>query len=276
MDVEIIRENGESFRLSDYGVIVSDFVVSSIPIETNYGTIEGRNGVIDYGATYGQREINVPFVSVANDLRDFAELRSKLFQLLAQKESFYIRELRRGNFQAYDFVDQTEEAREDVETVNEVVGDKKYLVRLKNSFKLEQSGVMGESELVFETSELPFAESEPITRSYVTTTFSVVNDGDVPIHPFEQSLNIKISNVVGSTSYLQLENLTNGSVFRVNEGVTSGKVIELDGPTVTSNGLQYLRKTNKGYIELSPSVNNFKISGVTGAKVEFTFPNYYL
>ena len=111
---------------------------------------------------------------------------------------------------------------------------------------------------------------------YDKTSFRVYNAGNVPIHPFQQDLKITIKQVRGSASYFELRNLTNGTVFRVNEAVSSAQTIVLDGPNITSNGLNFLRKTNKGFIELSHGWNDFQIYGASRATIEFYFRFYYL
>ena len=415
MDVEITKLNGESFRLSEKDIQAQDFIVSSIEILPSYGTIEGRSGMVDYGADYGSRTISIPFYLRARDMHDYPLLRDELFSLVTTKESFYIRELRRPS--EFTTCDDGYDDR--------YVGGKRYLVRLSNVIDLDQQRTYGFGELEFETTELPFAESigtsadidnpeliplipelwaqgywvnviggngtatlsttvrlkerfsvrgdtsyivkndstntslifsmynetgykrrisippneevEIITDSdinlvgvhfstvpndgtdistsdiknklkgsikkktsgintddglwgfgmglisdddsliytHIETSFKIFNPG-IKVHPFEQDLEIEISDVLGSTSYLQLENQTTGDTFRVTESVNDSQLIKLDGPNITSNNLQYLRKTNRKYITLAPGWNNFRITGATSAKVSFDTRFYYL
>src|SRR5699024_1640364 len=109
-------------------------------------------------------------------------------------------------------------------TNNSYVGGKRYLVRLQNTYELEQVEVYGEGDLVFETTELPFTESIGTTQdiesngditynaelwsygmgllhddeshkyTHNTSNFKIYNAG-INIHPFEQMLEIKIENV---------------------------------------------------------------------------------
>jgi len=149
MDVEITKQNGKIFKLSDYDIIVRDFIVGSIEILPTYSEIEGRHGHVNMGATYGTRVISVPFYFKANDLLDYPLLRDLLFELTVDTEPFYVRELRREVFQGDD---------------NKYVGGKRYLVRLVNSFDIEQTYKYGFGELSFETTDLPFAESVGTTQ----------------------------------------------------------------------------------------------------------------
>ena len=304
MDLQVNKKNGESFTFEQYDILVKDFIVSSIPLESEYSKPEGSDRKVDYGSTYGTRTIRVPFVLRAYDLMDFPLLRDVLFGLVLDKESFYIREMRRPKKLAYAFVDPSEPARMDPDTNNQLIGGKRYLVRLQNTFDIDQIETDGEGELIFETTELPFAESIGTTQdihtrginaddalwgfgmgliaddaslvyTHTETSFRIFNAGNVPIHPYEQELKITIDNVQGSSSYLQLRNNTTGDAFRTTEAVNSNQTIVIDGPNVTSNGLQYYRKTNHQFITLEPGWNEFTITGASSVRVAFDFKFYY-
>lgn len=297
LDLEIIKKDGTTHRLSDYGVIVQDFIVSSIPLNPVYSEVEGRNGQIDYGATYGARTIRVPFTAIAKDLHDFPLLRDELFSLIVSHESFYIRELRRPKYQAYKFIEIDQSPQIDETTNDQYVGGKRYLVRISNSFELDQLSVYGEGELTFETTELPFAESIGTSKDIDTNgllysqelwsygmgllhdeeshkythdnrTFRIYNPG-IEVHPFEQQLKITISNA--SKDY-QLKNKTTNEIFKVTDDVTGNLI--LDGANVLNNNLQSLRKTNKQFISIKQGWNEFEQNGTN--EVSFDFRFYYL
>ena len=158
MDAEIIYDNGERFKLSDLSVEVTDFKVSSMVKQSVYEDIEGANRV-DYGAEYKHRTISIPFVMEAYDLHDFAHLRNEIFAKVDSLESFYIREMRRPIRRQYEFVGFNEKPKEREGTNNQYVDGKQYRVRLVNVIEIEQRGVKGVGELVFETTESPYAQS---------------------------------------------------------------------------------------------------------------------
>lgn len=293
MDVEIIKKDGTSFLLSDYDIIVRDFRVQSPEILPVYGDIDGRSGTVNYGATLGRREIVVPFYLDANDLHDVALLRDKLFELVIDVNPFYVRELRRDVYQTGD---------------NKYVGGKRYKVRISNTFDVEQMFTYGFGELVFETTDLPYAESLGTTQDIhnkginaddelwgfgmglqvtedtlkytynasSSSPFRVFNAGNVPVHPFEQDFKMTILNVQGSTEMFQITNLTNGSRSRITVPLSTTDVVVYDGPNVTRNGLAFLGDTRKDFIELSPGWNNFRIYYCESADIEFDFRFYYL
>ena len=144
MDVEIIKRDGSSFLLSSHDIHAKDFIVSSIELDPHYSEVENRSGRIDNGATYKARTITVPFYIKAHDLHDFALLRDELFSLAVSRESFYIRELRRAKYQAYEFVDTNESPRNDESTENKYIGGKRYKVRIANVIELDQNLTFGE------------------------------------------------------------------------------------------------------------------------------------
>lgn len=302
MDVRITKPNGTTFTLSQYGVKPTDFIVESIQIDPIYEKVEGRSGTIDYGATFGGRRIiRVPFFIEAEDTRDFSIKRDKVFELLLDLNPFYIEEMR------------------EILGRDQLVSGKRYLVRLANTFSLNQVWKVGLGEIEFETTDLPFAESARTTdwldrnnipsdwhgmgvtpgqsvsyrfpvigeggsgwfflapgfmaQSGGTGHFSIMNYGNVPINPFEHYLKITIDNIVGSTEFLEILNLTNGTRFRINEGVS--KRVVIDGPMVTIGGLQAFRKTSRTFIELDVGRNEFKIRGADSAFISFDFRFYY-
>src|SRR5699024_11283961 len=104
----------------------------------------GSDGLIDRGIELGRREIVVPFFIDAEDLHGIATLRDKLFDLVIDKRPFYVRELRRNTYQTGS---------------NKFIEEKRYKVRISDAFDIEQEFTYGFGELVFETTDLPFAES---------------------------------------------------------------------------------------------------------------------
>jgi len=295
MDVEITKANGSSYRLSDHDVVIRDFVVSSIEMRPSYSGIDGRHGYVDMGATYGSRTIRIPFYLDAHDLLDVALLRDKLFELVTDVDSFYIRELRRSKYAPMHVCDDGES--DDYE--DKYVGGKRYKVRLTSTaFEIEQMFTYGFGELTFETTDLPFSESIGTTAdidsnglrysdelwsygmgllydneshryTHSSRSFEIYNAGNVPIHPFQQELKISI---LGAGKGFELRNRTTGDVFRLTDQING--VIVIDGANITDNSIQALRKTNRQFITIAPGWNEFTQNGT--ARISFDFRFYYL
>ncbi|PEW46585.1 phage tail protein [Bacillus thuringiensis] len=292
MDVQITRLNGQTMKLSEINVQVQDFRVGSMEIRPTYLDVEGANGRIHTGSTYGVRTITVPFYFKGQDLLDVAMIRDKLFEVITSVEPFYVRELRRLEYQNGD---------------NLFVGGKRYKVQLSSTFDADQQLKYGFGELEFETTDLPFAESigksSDIQRDGVTSTsglwgvgmgiitdpasrvykhnavsskqFKVYNPGHIPVHPFEQEMKITISNVAGSTAGFMLKNHTNLSTATITVPLYVSDTIVYDGPNIRRNGLEFLRNTKKDFIELAPGWNTLEVFNCTSATLEFDFRFYY-
>src|SRR5699024_8777705 len=172
MDVEISKMDGTKTKLSEIGVEVRDFIVSSIELRPIYSAIEGRSGHVNMGADYGTRSITVPFYFKAADLQDVALARDELFGLVTDAEPFYLREMRRLKEHPGYICDDPSDTRKHkkYDYDNFFVGGKRYKVRLASSFDIEQVYRYGFGELVFETTDLPFAES-------IGTTLDIEGNG---------------------------------------------------------------------------------------------------
>lgn len=299
MDIEITKMNGDGFRLSDYGMHVRDFIVSAPEIESHYEYVDGRNGNIDMGAVFTNRSIVVPFYFKGADYQDVALARDELFSLVVDSEPFYVRELRRIKYHPGHIFEECDDGSYD----NMYAGGKRYKVRMASAFDIEQLFTYGMGEIPFETTELPYAESIGTTAdidrdglnygdgwsygmgllyddeshiyTHTESNFRIYNAGNVPVHPFEQDLVIRIISLKNTSEPYELRNVTNGSVFRINGGLSMGQTVELDGPNITSNGAQFLRETNRGFIELDSGWNEFEVSGSGISVISFDFRFYY-
>jgi len=291
MDVEITKLSGESFRLSEYDVYARDFIVESIEVIPNYSAVDGRNGRVDNGATYGGRGISVPFLYKAADMHDVALLRDELSGLTVDREPFYVRELRRLKYHpGHVYGDESEYG-------DRLIGGKRYLVRAASTFDVEQTALYGFGDLSFETTELPFAESvgttadieqygisdergiwgfgmglisddESLKYTHTAYSFRIYNAGNVSVCPFERDIKITVK---GAASGYKLTNMTTGESFEY-IGWESGE-LALDGAYVTMNGIQALRDTNRHFISLTPGWNEFTQN--QAKEISFDFRFYY-
>ncbi|UXR73294.1 phage tail family protein [Staphylococcus sp. IVB6238] len=301
MDIEVVTKDNKVFKLSDIGMIATDFIVSSIKHEVYSQSIEGRHGLVDYGADYCDRTITVPFLFYPNELHEFSHGRDELFEYLTGTESFYIRELRRPRRKEYDFVKplKTELPKWVPQTESEYVNGKQYLVRLSNVVSLDQEESRAKGTLEFTTTVLPFAETRYTTMQlnaqaydentdlhgtaenidfdntryvFSSNSFTVFNAGNLTVQPESMYLKITVRGVSASSSF-SIKNLTTGKTFTVNKAV-NGTLI-LNGLDVKLNGINILRDTNLTFIDIAPGFNNFEITGGTFSSIEFDFKYYY-
>jgi|SRR5699024_7865509 len=262
------------------GITPLDIHISSIAKERETETIEGRNGKIDFGFTYRDREIDIEIYFRAKNTKDYRLLRDEVYSL----------------FDEVAYISETYEK------------GKLYRVSVDDSYipdRLEGNQRIATGEIKLTMPELPFSESVGTTQeiekhgldanddfwqygmglqsidrrlkyNHEGKRFEIYNAGDVPIHPFEQYLKITITNVRGSKDKFELHNKTTGDVFQVKEGVDISRTIVIDGAEVTRDDTQYLRKTNREYITLAKGINEFEVKGANMAKVQMDFKFYYL
>lgn len=288
MDIRITRMNGETFTLAQRGITVKDFNVSSVEIENEFETVDGRDGFVDMGASYGGRTITAPFYFKAADLLDYPLLRDDLSRIVSSKEPFYISELRRPS-SVMTACNGAEDYHEESE--------KRYLVRSAGAYNVEQTFRIGEGELTFVTVGLPYAESvgttlDPLTftaekwqvgqgltleepkYAHSTATFRIFNAGDVAVDPRQMPLKIVYR---GASSGLAIRNNTTGDVWAY--GGTSGTSdqLTLDGVRSLKNGASVFKDTNKRLITIAPGWNDFTLTGATGSfLISFEHRFYYL
>ena len=302
MDVEIVKSNGQKFRLSDYGV-VQDFVVNSIDRSVTRESVDGRKGSVDYGTNIGDRSISVPMIFKARDLLDYAHLRDELFGILDDDEPFYIREMRRKEYLQYEFVDFGQSPTWSNGVENEYVNGKQYKVRLDSNISPEQwdDKPNGDITIEFVTSGLPFAESiyttlelhdsgysataekyglvdniddEKVQYRFTSNNFTVYNAGNVTVEPESMYLRVIASEVTSSNNFT-IRNKTTGDEF-VLKRESNGSHVRLIGMVASMGSITNIfRDTNRRFIRLAPGDNEFEILNGTFAQISIDFKNYY-
>lgn len=250
--------------------------VPSIPFRNNWGG--GADGIPPYrrGVDYLQRPISATIHLDDHEFFNFELLKGELYGIFGFNKPFFIVDRRRRGLRYRAVLESNyNPIRLGVDAVVPFITEKlPFAESIGTTQDIQRNGISSDDELWGFGMGL-IADDEALKYTHEGKSFQIYNAGNESIHPFEQELKITISNVEGSTGFLELINETNGTVFRVNEVVGNNRVIVLDGPNITSNGVQYLRNTNRKYIVLEPGWNQFKINGATNAKVEFDFRFYY-
>lgn len=260
------------------GMIPLDIYVSSLEREVLSDRIEGDDGIIKRGHTDVSRPIELKVGMLSYDTQDYRLLRDALNSLFYRHPTLFVAEKHQpgkvyGVSVNTSFIPERLTQRMAEARVQLDINRLPYAQSIGTTADITANGVNAEDELWGYGMGLV---AEDLTYAFNSTSFSVYNAGDVTVHPFNKELKITISNTSYSTEYLQLKNTTNGSVFRVNESVGPSAVVEIEGPVVTRDGLQYLRQTNRQFIYLDPGWNEFELTGVINAEVDFDFRFYYL
>ena len=292
----IVERDGKKAKLSDLGVIVKDFIVSSVDFEEHHEDVEGMVGGVDNGVSIGRRSISVPITFKSHDLLDFPLLRDELFELFYPNGYLYVQEMRRQKTLSYDFVDFGQKPKYEDGTENVLVGGKRYKVRIASPFDFEQFKTYGSTVLEFKTVGLPYSESvyttkelndtgysalvgeyglvdginsDNLTYKFTERNFSIWNAGNVTVEP--ETMYLKIT-ATGTNGVLEIRNKTTGDTFKVN--ANHGGTLVIDGMSTQLKGTNVFRDTNKRYISLASGANEFEIIGqFTDITIDFRF--YY-
>ena len=157
--------------MGDFGFVVDDVIIESMEIEDKYETKENTSGRILLSSQYRKRKINVKCHVNSTKLNDNARLRDEFYNLTNSTEEVWIRELRRSVPLNYRFIEPLEDDYQEISEYNNLVLDheefndnyyvngKRYKVKNADVIVPEENGKKISFELVFETTELPFAES---------------------------------------------------------------------------------------------------------------------
>lgn len=262
-------------------LIVTDIGIPSINANPKF--LGGEDGLMQYfiGHDIGAREIEISIEIISVDYLDYSLLKNILYSTFPINEPFYIVDKRvpgirhkvvlNGSFipERHNPINGT--------VVIPLMTDKPHYAEsilttldIHDKLEVDDSLSFGMGLLTDDESHKYIHHVNRLER------FRIYNAGNVPVHPFEQYLKIRISEIETSSDTFILHNSTNGSLFVAEDDLRNSDVIVLDGPNVTKNNLQYLRKTNKEFIELDPGWNDFIILGANKAKIEFDFRFYYL
>lgn len=299
MDIEITKQDGHKFTLSELGLYVTNSVISSIQMDEQYQTIEGRTGLVDHGAEYRSRMIKVSFVAKPYDGHNFAHLRDKIFEHLTDTKPFYIREMAKVNIDGYDFVDMHEKAK-DFDDKSKYVNGRRYLVRLVNTIEPDNGYDNFKGELEFRTVRLPFAETVYTTTElhdsgfsstankyglvdnidtrkvkyrFTENEFTVYNAGNVDVEPESMELMIQ-ANYLTTSGNFTIRNKTTGEEI-VLKRESNRSHFRIDGMKTLLGLINVFRDTNKRFIRLVPGGNHFEILNGTFDEIWFRYRFYY-
>lgn len=228
-----------------------DVIVSGIQKERETEIIESVPGVIDYGIRDAYRNINLRMFFRLETPEQFGYFRNKIDDL----------------FKGYFFIEEKR------------LPDRVYKVVVPSPIvieRYERNDIEGEITVNCEMYSLPYAESkEPVEIAASGSQYTIYSDGSQAIEPYHQYLQFELSNIQGSSSYVELVNITNGSRFRITEALGSNMVVDVMGVTVRINNAQALRRTTRVFLSLDPGINKIELNGANSADIKVTYKNYY-
>lgn len=105
------------------------------------------------------------------------------------------------------------------------------------------------------------------------TSFRIYNASDVPIDPYLQKHDLKIT-IKDTSGKLLINNKTNNSNWSYKHDLINSDTILIDGINTFRNGKYDSMNTNFGYIKLNKGWNEIVLN--KSADIEFSFPFIYL
>lgn len=260
MELTIQRLNGETYYLVDYGITTLDFQIDAPSPRPITETIEGRDGVVDLGATYDARQMRGSFFMKTEEDVEFTALRNDVFRIFAGREQFYVIDSREPNRRWL--------VRPSGFSVEQIVAN-------KGRFDVDFTAAIPYAESIATSLEIPTAiitGGRTVKYVHNTATFEIFNDGDVAIDPRELPLVITFT---GASANLTIENVTTGDEWVYTGTTTASDEVKLEGIRSTKNALSIFRNTNRKLITLTPGWNDFTITGASGSfEITFDFRYY--
>jgi hypothetical protein len=256
---KVMRLNGTIYDMGEMGILVNRFNIES-PEPIHYREkLDGRDGEIDLGTEYGPRKIKAKMTMISDD---YQSLRDEVFQIFDSKEAFYL--------------------------LSDELPTKRILVKVDSSYSMDRRWNVGEFEIGFISTGAYFESVETTLNlviaqmngnksqkyKHTTSTFEILNDGYITIDPRQYPFLIEFK---GTSTNLQIKNLTTGDTWTYTGTTTASDSIKLDGIRSTKNALSIFRDTNRKLITLAPGWNEFQIVGASGAfEISFDFRFYTL
>lgn len=258
------------------GLMPLDIFVGSIAKERATETIEGRNGIVDYGTNYVDRSVELSMWINSSDTTDYRLLRNELYALFDTGNSFYIEETRVPSRVLKVAVDESfipdrltiRNASVDVScrTLDSVFWESKY-----TTLELHDSGYAHSAEKYGLVDNI---DDEKVQYRFTTNNFTVYNAGNVTVEPESMLLNI-IVNAVQSDNNFAIRNKTTGEEIILKRAST-GSHYRIQGMVVSLGSITNIfRDTNRRFISLVPGDNQFEILNGTFEEIRFEFKYYY-
>jgi phage-related protein len=263
--IKIQREGKAPVRLDEaQNLIFLSFDIDAPTPITSSSSINGVDGVIDKGTSYGSRAMTARFFMQATDKYDYERQKAKIIRLFDSKDYFKIID-----------EDRPDVIWEKVKLSDRISFERKSAVLALVTIPMVSfyPYALYTGSLSALADELGYPDSA-VTRSFTSTSLSVYNLGDTVIDPRIHDVLITFK---GTSSALKIENLTTGDVWQYTESSAVDDEITLDGVFSRKNGFSIFSDTNHEIITLAPGENQIRVSGSSDPfTIQFEFPTYCL
>lgn len=262
--------NGTQIDTASYSLRRLFHFIPSAVIDHTVQSVEGRPDII-LSSQLNNRVIRVEFLYEAADIYDYYLLRDELNDLFMRTEPFYI------IFKREPY--------------------KRWLVKTSaqfevppaphmNSFIVEFITMNGYAESIINTRD--FKKEWDIDRfswngvidwdsnnkySFDSNSFIIYNGGNLIIDPTINDLTVNIS--ANANSFLQIQNVTTGDVYRYNRPLSPSDSLVLNGIRTLRNGVGDFGSTNRKLLTLNAGNNVFVVTGGNIENINFDFKFLY-
>jgi predicted phage tail component-like protein len=239
-----IIKNNQTIDHRDFGVTCLTFNRDSVNLKNVYEEIEGRDGLILMGTTYGERLLHASFLVQAADHLSYQKIKGQIYDLFATDTEM-------------DIIDSREP-------------DRKWNVKVSNNFAIENvNGRSGKFSVDFQSSSSFSKSIANVFQTRTTATFSIFNSGKA----IDPRINELIVTYTGASTNLKIKNNTTGDEWSYTGTSLGNDVITLDGIRSFKNGLSIFKVSNRKLITLSTGWNDFTLTGTSGTfNITFDFP----
>lgn len=272
MSYLLIEKNGEIIDHRKYNLELLSFRPQSMDHQHLFDNIEGRNGSIYKGTTFGTRELKATFVLRGNDYLSLKLLIVEINRLfVTSKEVYLIHSDQKGKRWS---------------VLTNSVFDPERINRTAATFELTFISPQSFCESIGTTLDEFSSDSGlwgigmnlPMGKDLVyrhrTNNFQIYNPSDVFITPNDFPLKIFFK---GESEGLLIKNSTTGDYVQFSGSTKASDIITLDRRRHLKNGANILSSTSRTFIRLAPGWNSFSVSGTTetGFELWFDFRFYY-
>lgn len=266
--MDLLITNGtSSAKLSDKGIVTTDFDESTPSLTPNTLSFKGRNGKLNFGGDYTDKKLSYNGYMQSSNQSDYENKRNWLYQLLGSSTPFYITPIYSDSSQ-YDFERPGESTGSKLGQLGGIESNKRYYVTLDDTFAPELAGSVNGKQIYklsirFVTAVLPFGETKPKTA---TVTNAIPYAGTVKASQLEVPFYIQLT-AKQTTSAISLK--IGSRTWTYSGTVASGDVFKIGGVYNLKNTLSVNDNTNLEYFTLEPSaVGTVSISCSITATIE--------
>lgn len=253
--MDLLITNGtNNAKLSDKGIITTDFDESTPSLSLNMKSFNGRNGKLNFGGNYSEKKLIYTGYMQVTSQSDYETKRNWIYQLLGSATAYYITPIYSDGAQ-YGFERPGQSTGNKLGQVGGIESNKRFYVTLDDTFVPELAGSVNNTQLYklnisFVTAVLPFGETKPKTTTIIN---SIPYAGTVKASQLEVPYYIQlVAQQAASAISLKIGSRT----WTYSGTVASGDVFKIGGVYNLKNTLSVNDNTNLEYFILEPSIGS--------------------